>query len=106
MNRPAPDPGPPDAKSDTLGGVIMLAAAALALVWANSPWAASYGEALSFSVGPAMLGMSKSLGLWISDGLGVATAFPYHYARSPGGVEVSTSIRFWWFWARRNSWRA
>jgi NhaA family Na+:H+ antiporter len=69
MNRPAVDPGPPDAKSDTLGGVIMLSAAALALVWANSPWAGSYGEALSFSVGPATLGMSKSLGLWISDGL-------------------------------------
>jgi Na+:H+ antiporter, NhaA family len=63
------DPGPPDAKSDTLGGVIMLSAAALALLWANSPWAASYGEALSFKFGPAALGMSKSLGLWISDGL-------------------------------------
>ena len=69
MNTPAVDPGPPDAKSDTLGGVIMLAAAALALVWANSPWAASYGAALSWSLGPATLGMSKSLGLWISDGL-------------------------------------
>ena len=69
MNTPAVDPGPPDAQSDTLGGIIMLAAAALALVWANSPWAASYGEALSWTLGPATLGMSKPLGLWISDGL-------------------------------------
>src|SRR5262245_39430338 len=70
MNTPAAiDPGPPDAQSDTLGGVVMLASAALALVWANSPWAASYGEALSFSFGPASVGMNKSLGLWISDGL-------------------------------------
>ncbi len=37
MNTPALDSGPPDAKSDTLGGIIMLAAAALALVWAKSP---------------------------------------------------------------------
>ena len=69
MNTPAMDPGLPDAKTDTLGGIIMLAAAALALVWANSPWAASYGEALSWSFGPARVGMSKPLGLWISDGL-------------------------------------
>src|SRR4029450_10079294 len=47
----------------------MLSAAALALVWANSPWAAAYGEALSFTFGPPALGMNKSLGLWISDGL-------------------------------------
>ena len=69
MNTSVPDPGPPDAKSDTLGGIVMLTAAALALVWANSPWASSYGEVLAFTVGPATLGMAKSLGLWISDGL-------------------------------------
>ena len=69
MSTSARDAGQPDAKSDTLGGIIMLSAAALALVWANSPWAASYSEALSWTLGPATLGMSKSLGLWISDGL-------------------------------------
>jgi NhaA family Na+:H+ antiporter len=58
-----------DAKADTLGGIVMLGAAALALVWANSPWAASYGEVLSTAFGPASVGMNKSLGLWISDGL-------------------------------------
>lgn len=70
------DTGPPDAKSDTLGGVVMLAAAALALVWANSPWATSYGEALSWTLGPATVGLSKSLELWISDGL-MAVFFLY-----------------------------
>ena len=58
-----------EAKADTLGGMVMLAAAALALVWANSPWAASYGEALTVTFGPASVGLHKSLGLWISDGL-------------------------------------
>jgi Na+:H+ antiporter, NhaA family len=69
MNPSIADQGPPDAKSDTFGGIVMLAAAALALVWANSPWAASYVQALAFNIGPATLGMAKSLGLWISDGL-------------------------------------
>lgn len=69
MNTTATDPGPPDAQSDTLGGVIMLSAAALALLWANSPWAAAYGEALSFTFGPASLGIHKAVGLWIADGL-------------------------------------
>jgi NhaA family Na+:H+ antiporter len=69
MNANVVDPGPPDPKSDTLGGIVMLAAAALALLWANSPWASSYWAALTLPLGPTTLGMSKSLGLWISDGL-------------------------------------
>ncbi|MEJ1961395.1 MAG: Na+/H+ antiporter NhaA [Gammaproteobacteria bacterium] len=58
-----------ESKTDTLGGIVMLGAAALALVWANSPWAASYGEVLAAAFGPASVGLNKSLGLWISDGL-------------------------------------
>src|SRR3954447_11887276 len=85
MNTPTRDAGPPDAKSDTLGGIIMLAAAALALLWANSPWAGAYGEALSFSFGPATLGLNKSLELWISDGL-MAIFFLYV------GLEIKREI--------------
>ena len=85
MSTTVPDPGPPDAKSDTLGGIVMLAAAALALLWANSPWASSYGEWLSLPLGPATLGMSKSLGLWISDGL-MAVFFLYV------GLEIKREI--------------
>ncbi len=84
-NSATADPGPPDAKSDTLGGVVMLAAAALALVWANSPLAPSYGGLLSLALGPATLGLSKSLGLWISDGL-MAVFFLYV------GLEIKREI--------------
>ena len=85
MVRDTIDTGPPDAKSDTLGGVIMLSAAALALLWANSPWAAAYGEALTFTLGPSALGLHKSLGLWISDGL-MAIFFLYV------GLEIKREI--------------
>jgi len=84
-NVPAVDAGPPDAKSDTLGGAVMLSAAAVALIWANSPWAAAYSEALSFTFGPTTLGMHKSLGLWISDGL-MAIFFLYV------GLEIKREI--------------
>jgi NhaA family Na+:H+ antiporter len=47
----------------------MLAAAAVALAWANSPFAGSYVSTLSLTFGPAGAGLSKPLGLWISDGL-------------------------------------
>ncbi len=57
------DTGPPDAKSDTLGGVIMLSAAALALVWANSPWAAAYQRSSTCHARSFSLGVNKSLGL-------------------------------------------
>jgi NhaA family Na+:H+ antiporter len=85
MVRDTVDTGPPDAKSDTLGGVIMLSAAALALLWANSPWATAYGEALTFTLGPSALGLNKSLGLWISDGL-MAIFFLYV------GLEIKREI--------------
>jgi NhaA family Na+:H+ antiporter len=84
-NSALPDPGPPDAKSDTLGGIVMLAAAALALVWANSPVAFSYDRILSLTLGPAALGLSKSLGLWVSDGL-MAVFFLYV------GLEIKREI--------------
>ena len=64
---PAGVPG--NTTADTLGGLVMLAAAAVALVWANSPFAGSYVSTLSLTFGPASAGLSKSLGLWISDGL-------------------------------------
>ena len=65
----AASPAQADATADTLGGIIMLAAAAAAMVWANSRWAASYGELFAWPLGPAAIHMQKSLGLWISDGL-------------------------------------
>ncbi|MBA3436159.1 MAG: Na+/H+ antiporter NhaA, partial [Chloroflexi bacterium] len=48
-----------------------MVAAALALVWANSPFAASYMElfATPFTIGYGDLALSKALVLWINDGL-------------------------------------
>jgi len=69
VTHPEPAGVPGNAPADTWGGVLMLAAAAVALVWANSPFAGTYASTLSLTFGPADLGLSKSLGLWISDGL-------------------------------------
>jgi Na+:H+ antiporter, NhaA family len=53
------------------GGVLLMVAAVVALVWANSPFAESY-EALwqtPVTVGIGDVGLSKALLLWINDGL-------------------------------------
>jgi NhaA family Na+:H+ antiporter len=56
---------------EAAGGVLLMAAAAVALVWANSPFADSY-ESLwntTLTIGAGELGLSKSLHHWINDGL-------------------------------------
>ena len=56
---------------ETVGGAILLAAAATALVWANSPWSASYHALTRFRVGIDGFGLhlNLSLGGWAADGL-------------------------------------
>ena len=56
---------------ETVGGAILLAAATIALVWANSPWAASYKALTVFHVGTDDLGLHLNLTLsaWAADGL-------------------------------------
>jgi Na+:H+ antiporter, NhaA family len=58
-------------EGSTSGGLVLLGAAVLALVWANSPWAATYDAILhtylTVSVGPFSL--SYDLLHWINDGL-------------------------------------
>ena len=56
---------------ETVGGAILLAAATIALVWANSPWSASYHALTHFKVGTDDLGLhlNLSLGGWAADGL-------------------------------------
>ena len=54
---PSPEPGEVGFVSDLLrsevtGGLLALAAALVALVWANSPWDASYQSFISLDVGP------------------------------------------------------
>jgi len=56
---------------ESASGIMLLASALLALVWANSPWAASYFSLWEthFVVGGGPLVIDKSLHHWINDGL-------------------------------------
>lgn len=54
---------------DLPGGVLLLLAAAAGLVWANSPWAASYRTLSGTVLGPASWHLDLPLAQWASDGL-------------------------------------
>jgi NhaA family Na+:H+ antiporter len=56
-------------RKETVGGALLLVAAAVALVWANSPWGAAYETLRDTEVGPAALHLDLSLGTWAADGL-------------------------------------
>jgi Na+:H+ antiporter, NhaA family len=56
-------------RRETVGGALLLAAAAVALLWANSPWAAAYETLRDTRVGPASLHLDLTLGTWAADGL-------------------------------------
>jgi NhaA family Na+:H+ antiporter len=56
-------------RMETVGGVVMLAAALAGLVWANSPWAPVYEALRAVEVGPESLHLRLSLAEWASDGL-------------------------------------
>ena len=59
------------AKQDTAGGILLLGCTLLALLWANSPWAASYFQLWHTKVGFNFAGLtlSEPLHVWINDGL-------------------------------------
>ncbi|OKJ17802.1 sodium:proton antiporter [Streptomyces sp. CB00316] len=54
---------------DAVGGSLLIGAAVLALVWANSPLADSYESLRSFTFGPAALHLNLSVEAWAADGL-------------------------------------
>jgi NhaA family Na+:H+ antiporter len=58
-------------RKETVGGALLLVAAAVALIWANSPWSASYHNRTNFHVGTDRFGLhlDLSLGGWAADGL-------------------------------------
>jgi NhaA family Na+:H+ antiporter len=56
-------------RKETVGGVLLLLAAAAALIWANSPWSAVYRHISDFTLGPDSLHLSLSMGSWAADGL-------------------------------------
>lgn len=56
-------------RKETIGGALLLAAAVVALAWANSPWSAAYESVTNFTVGPKALHLDLSLAVWAADGL-------------------------------------
>jgi NhaA family Na+:H+ antiporter len=56
-------------RKETVGGVLLLAAAGAALVWANSPWSAAYHAVSAFAFGPESLHLNLSVSAWAADGL-------------------------------------
>lgn len=56
-------------RTETVGGLVLLAAAVVALVWANTPWSEAYERVREFHFGPEALGLDLSVRHWTADGL-------------------------------------
>ena len=56
-------------RGETIGGVLLLIAALIAIAWANSPWGDAYTALTEVTVGPAALGLDLSLATWAADAL-------------------------------------
>ncbi|MBX9392931.1 Na+/H+ antiporter NhaA [Streptomyces sp. TRM72054] len=56
-------------RTETVGGLVLLIAALVALVWANTPWRGSYEALRDVHFGIAALGLDLSVQHWTADGL-------------------------------------
>ena len=56
-------------RDDTVGGLVLLVSAAVALIWANSPWSDSYHALAGHVVGPREAHLDLPLAAWAADGL-------------------------------------
>ncbi|MFD7436033.1 Na+/H+ antiporter NhaA [Streptomyces sp. NPDC059861] len=56
-------------RTETVGGLVLLAAAVVALIWANSPWSGAYEQIRDFHFGIPALGLDLSVEHWTADGL-------------------------------------
>lgn len=56
-------------RKETVGGALLVAAALIALVWANSPASDSYFALRDFTIGYEPWHLNLSLGAWAADGL-------------------------------------
>ncbi|HZX39764.1 MAG TPA: Na+/H+ antiporter NhaA [Streptomyces sp.] len=56
-------------RTETVGGVLLLAAAIAALIWANTPLGDSYESVRDFHIGPSVLGLDLSIQHWAAEGL-------------------------------------
>lgn len=56
-------------RAETTGGLLLIAGALVALVWANSAWSEQYFDLRDLRVGPHSLHLDLTLGQWAADGL-------------------------------------
>ncbi|GAB3616497.1 Na+/H+ antiporter NhaA [Okibacterium endophyticum] len=56
-------------RKETVGGALLVGAAVIAILWANSPWADGYFALRDFEIGYEPWHLRLSLGQWASDGL-------------------------------------
>ena len=56
-------------REETVGGVLLLLAAGVAVGWANSPWSHAYAAMSAFTLGPESLHLHLSTSAWTADGL-------------------------------------
>jgi len=56
-------------RTETVGGMVLLAAAAVALVWANTPLSSAYESIRDFHFGIEAWGLDLSVAHWTADGL-------------------------------------
>ncbi|GAA1167101.1 Na+/H+ antiporter NhaA [Ornithinimicrobium humiphilum] len=56
-------------RKETVGGMLLVAAALLAIVWANSPWAETYFSIRDTELGYEPWHLRLSIGSWAADGL-------------------------------------
>lgn len=56
-------------RAETTGGLLLIAAATVAIVWANTPWSSAYADLRDLRVGPASWHLDLTLGAWAGDGL-------------------------------------
>ncbi|MGV9710802.1 Na+/H+ antiporter NhaA [Gordonia sp. NPDC003424] len=54
---------------DVTSGALLLTAAVIAVVWANSPWRAAYDSLIAFEFGPEALHLHLSIAEWAADAL-------------------------------------
>jgi NhaA family Na+:H+ antiporter len=71
---------------ETVGGLLMLGAAVIALVWANSRWADTYERIISTEIGPEALHLHLPVAVWAADFL---LAFFFYLA----GVELKHEVQ-------------
>ncbi|MDR6891469.1 Na+/H+ antiporter NhaA [Falsarthrobacter nasiphocae] len=56
-------------RAETTSGVLLIVAAVIAVIWANSPWAESYTALRDYRFGPEALHLNLTVGHWTADGL-------------------------------------